>query len=205
MRLNPGDKAVPFSAETIEGKTVSLESFAGKPLLLMFYRYASCPMCNLRLRDFAQHYPRLHERGLEVVAFFHSQECRQAELSFSSRSRSGIQRVPQLRYRDVVAAVFAVHAAAGLLYRLGPLDALRLLGRRRLANGQNACRFSHWARRSHSENPLRARDRRSFVSQGSGGHTKRPQYHCKRMTDVLLCTRGKEITVKYERSRGINP
>ena len=72
MRLNPGDRAVPFSVETIEGNRISLETFAGKPLLLMFYRYASCPMCNLRLRDFAQHYPRLHERGLEVVAFFHS-------------------------------------------------------------------------------------------------------------------------------------
>ena len=72
MRLNPGDKAVPFSAETIEGETISLERFAGRPLLLMFYRYASCPMCNLRLRDFAQHYHKLHERGMEVVAFFHS-------------------------------------------------------------------------------------------------------------------------------------
>lgn len=72
MRLKPGDQAVPFSVETIEGKTISLKQFAGKPLLLMFFRYASCPMCNLRLRDFAQHFPRLHERGLEVVAFFHS-------------------------------------------------------------------------------------------------------------------------------------
>lgn len=72
MRLKPGDKAPSFSAETIEGKTISLQEFAGKPLLLMFYRYASCPMCNLRIRDFAQNYPRLHERGLEVVAFFHS-------------------------------------------------------------------------------------------------------------------------------------
>ena len=72
MRLQPGDRAVPFSVETIDGKTISLESFAGKPLLLMFYRYASCPMCNLRLRDFARHYASLHERGLEVVAFFHS-------------------------------------------------------------------------------------------------------------------------------------
>ena len=72
MRLKPGNKAVPFSAETIDGEKISLERFTGKPLLLMFYRYASCPMCNLRLRDFAQHYPKLHERGLEVVAFFHS-------------------------------------------------------------------------------------------------------------------------------------
>jgi peroxiredoxin len=29
-------------------------------------------MCNLRLHDFAREYPRLQERGLEVVAFFHS-------------------------------------------------------------------------------------------------------------------------------------
>src|SRR5215216_7339894 len=72
MRLKPDHEAVTFSVETIEGKTITLEQFAGKPLLLMFFRYASCPMCNLRLRDFAQHFPRLHERGLEVVAFFHS-------------------------------------------------------------------------------------------------------------------------------------
>ena len=39
----PGDKAVPFSVDTIEGKRIDLEQFAGKPLLLMFYRYASCP------------------------------------------------------------------------------------------------------------------------------------------------------------------
>lgn len=72
MRLESGDKAVSFAAETIHGEKISLERYAGKPLLLIFHRYASCPMCNLRLRDFAKHYPRLHERGLEVVAFFHS-------------------------------------------------------------------------------------------------------------------------------------
>lgn len=72
MRLKPGQAAVPFSVETVEGKIISLEQFSGKSLLLMFFRYASCPMCNLRLRDFAQHYSRLHEHGLEVVAFFHS-------------------------------------------------------------------------------------------------------------------------------------
>src|SRR4026208_2279925 len=72
MRLKPGDTAVPFSIETLEEVVISLTQFAGKPLLLMFYRYASCPMCNLRLRDFAQHFPQLQERGLEVVAFFHS-------------------------------------------------------------------------------------------------------------------------------------
>lgn len=72
MRLTSGDPAVPFTARTVDGEPVSLAQFAGNPLLLMFFRYASCPMCNLRLHDFAREYPRLRERGLEVVAFFHS-------------------------------------------------------------------------------------------------------------------------------------
>lgn len=72
MRLQPQQSAPSFSAETVDGETITLEQFAGKPLLLMFHRYAACPMCNLRLHDFARRFPELHERGLEAVAFFHS-------------------------------------------------------------------------------------------------------------------------------------
>jgi peroxiredoxin len=72
MNLAPGDPAVPFSTVDVDGHPVSLEQFRGKPVLLMFFRYASCPMCNLRLHDFAQEYPRLHANGLAAVAFFHS-------------------------------------------------------------------------------------------------------------------------------------
>lgn len=87
MHLKPGQHAVPFTVETLQGETISLESFYGKPLLLMFFRYSSCPMCNLRLHEFAQHYPRLHNRGLEVVAFFHSSPK-------SVRADAGSRRYP---------------------------------------------------------------------------------------------------------------
>jgi peroxiredoxin len=72
MRLEPQQAAPPFSAHTVGGQDVSLEQFAGKPLLLKFHRYAACPMCNLHLHDFARRFPELHARGLEAVAFFHS-------------------------------------------------------------------------------------------------------------------------------------
>jgi peroxiredoxin len=72
MRLQPPQAAPSFSVETIDDGTVSLEQFAGKPLLLMFHRYAGCPMCNIRLHNFAGEFPELHARGLEAVAFFHS-------------------------------------------------------------------------------------------------------------------------------------
>lgn len=72
MKLAPGDRVVPFSTVDVNGHPVSLEQFRGRPLLLMFFRYASCPMCNLRLHDFAKEYPRLQAKGLSAVAFFHS-------------------------------------------------------------------------------------------------------------------------------------
>ena len=72
MRLEPGQPAVPFTAQTIDGSAISLSQFAGTPVLLMFFRYASCPMCNLRLHDLAKEYASLRDRRLAVVAFFHS-------------------------------------------------------------------------------------------------------------------------------------
>jgi thioredoxin-dependent peroxiredoxin len=72
MRLESGQVAPPFTAETCDGATVNVEQFAGKPLLLMFHRYAGCPMCNIRLHTLAQRFPELHNRGLEAIAFFHS-------------------------------------------------------------------------------------------------------------------------------------
>ena len=72
MKLSPGDEAVPFATVDIDGRPISLDRYRGKPLLLMFFRFASCPMCNLRIHDFAKAYSRLHDNGLEAVAFFNS-------------------------------------------------------------------------------------------------------------------------------------
>jgi thioredoxin-dependent peroxiredoxin len=72
MRLQVGQPAVDFQIQDAEGRTRSLSEYRGRPLLLQFYRYASCPMCDLRLHDFAREYPRLQAKGLEAIAFFHS-------------------------------------------------------------------------------------------------------------------------------------
>lgn len=87
MRLTAGQNAVAFTATAIDGTTVSLSQFAGRPVLLMFFRYAACPMCNLRLHEFARSYTQLRARGLEVIAVFHSP----AE---SIRAHAGGRRYP---------------------------------------------------------------------------------------------------------------
>jgi thioredoxin-dependent peroxiredoxin len=71
-RLSPGTSAPAFQAVDLNGNALTLQQYSGRYLLLQFYRFSGCPMCDLRLRDFSLEYPQLHERGLEAVAFFHS-------------------------------------------------------------------------------------------------------------------------------------
>jgi len=72
MRLENGNAAVDFAIHDIGGRTIRLTDFTDKYLLLSFYRFASCPFCNLRVHEMSQHYAEFHAQGLEMVAVFQS-------------------------------------------------------------------------------------------------------------------------------------
>ena len=72
MRLTPGMQAPPFEATAITGATVSLRAFRGRTVLLKFYRFATCPVCNLHLHHFACDYAALEAAGIRAIVFFHS-------------------------------------------------------------------------------------------------------------------------------------
>lgn len=72
MKLSPGDLAPAFTLPDLHGQAVGLEQFRGRKLLLSFYRYASCPFCNLRVHQLSQQAPAWQARGLDLVAVFQS-------------------------------------------------------------------------------------------------------------------------------------
>src|SRR5690606_34418108 len=72
MRLNPGQRLPRFETQDFLGQTVSSDAFVGKRLLLSFYRYASCPLCNLRMRELILAHPQLQAQGIELIAIFQS-------------------------------------------------------------------------------------------------------------------------------------
>jgi len=72
MRLKPGDKAPPFEAVTMDDQSIDLAGFHDQKLLLAFFRYASCPLCNLRISELIRHQPELQLRGLHILAIFQS-------------------------------------------------------------------------------------------------------------------------------------
>jgi len=79
MRIDRGDRAPSFSAEGLGGEAVSIEAFRGRRLLLSFFRYAACPLCNLRTAFLIDAYPRLRSKGLGIVAIFESPRTRLLE------------------------------------------------------------------------------------------------------------------------------
>jgi thioredoxin-dependent peroxiredoxin len=55
MRLQAGQTAPAFLRPDINGAMLRLKDYRGRYLLLSFYRYASCPFCNLRVHELMQH------------------------------------------------------------------------------------------------------------------------------------------------------
>jgi thioredoxin-dependent peroxiredoxin len=76
MRLEIGKKAPTFMAETLTAETIYLKDFINKPVLIKFYRFAECPVCNLHLREFVRKYDELQKAGLSVIIIFHSPKWR---------------------------------------------------------------------------------------------------------------------------------
>ena len=74
MKLKIGDSAEAFDVSDIHGKNINLDEYRGKKLMLSFYRYASCPLCNLRVQKLIQNYESLDGKGLHLLAFFESPE-----------------------------------------------------------------------------------------------------------------------------------
>jgi peroxiredoxin len=72
MRLTVGTRAPVIKAEALGGRLVDLAALRGRTVLLKFYRFATCPVCNLHLHGFIKDYRQVEALGLTTVVLFHS-------------------------------------------------------------------------------------------------------------------------------------
>jgi peroxiredoxin len=71
MRLRSGTTAPSFRLPAIDGTAFDVASLSGRPFLLSFFRFATCPFCNLRMHELVTRVPTLGG-ALEAVAVFDS-------------------------------------------------------------------------------------------------------------------------------------
>ncbi len=71
--LRTGMPAPEFVTQDASGARFALSDFKGsKSVVLVFLRYAGCPICRLALHDLKDAYPDFVARGAEVAAFVQS-------------------------------------------------------------------------------------------------------------------------------------
>jgi len=68
--IKPGDKVQNFMLPEVDGGAVELDALlANGPAVLIFFRFAGCPACNIALPYYErQLYPGLAELGASLVA-----------------------------------------------------------------------------------------------------------------------------------------
>ncbi len=72
MRLTLGAQAPVFEADSLGGRRVDLAALRGRTVLVKFYRFATCPVCNLHLHHFIKEYQVVEALGLTTIVIFHS-------------------------------------------------------------------------------------------------------------------------------------
>ncbi|MDQ0196873.1 redoxin domain-containing protein [Paenibacillus wynnii] len=72
MELNKGLQAPLFVTKDVFGNTVDLNTYRGQKVMVSFYRFASCPFCNLRIQRILGNYSKFEEQGLRMISFWQS-------------------------------------------------------------------------------------------------------------------------------------
>ncbi|MFL3013147.1 MAG: redoxin domain-containing protein [Candidatus Neomarinimicrobiota bacterium] len=71
MRLRPGDSIDELNLPSISGEKFDIKKIENKRALITFYRFASCPFCNLRINEIVNRYSEL-DSEFKMVAVFDS-------------------------------------------------------------------------------------------------------------------------------------
>jgi peroxiredoxin len=67
--LKVGEKVENFSAQNMDGDTITLNSLLEKgPLVIVFYRGHWCPICNKHLKELESNLEKVYKKGAQLIA-----------------------------------------------------------------------------------------------------------------------------------------
>jgi thioredoxin-dependent peroxiredoxin len=71
MQVTTGQQIKNVRLPAIDGSIFDSESVKGKPMMLSFFRFASCPFCNLRVNELVRRFNELAD-DFTIIAIFDS-------------------------------------------------------------------------------------------------------------------------------------
>lgn len=70
--LVSGDMVPDFQVKDIFDQPIQMSNYVGKRTLLVFFRFASCPLCTVRFNQLVQNYHAYEAKDLNIIAVFES-------------------------------------------------------------------------------------------------------------------------------------
>lgn len=70
MKLKQGQIAPNFEISDIHGEIINLHKLSNQKVLLTFFRYAECALCNLRISEIKNESDRLKKLDIKLIAVF---------------------------------------------------------------------------------------------------------------------------------------
>ena len=64
-----GDTAPEFTLTAIDGSTFNMADMKGKRVILTFFRFSTCPLCNMRIRRIVQRWNEFSKDAVMVAVF----------------------------------------------------------------------------------------------------------------------------------------
>ena len=64
-----GDTAPEFTLPAIDGSTFNMADMKGKRVILTFFRFSTCPLCNMRIRRIVQRWNEFSKDAVMVAVF----------------------------------------------------------------------------------------------------------------------------------------
>jgi thioredoxin-dependent peroxiredoxin len=72
QKIDAGHTAPSFKVTDANGQCIDLESYRGRKVMLSFFRYVSCPVCNFRVHELIVNHNAISAKGYTIVAVFES-------------------------------------------------------------------------------------------------------------------------------------
>lgn len=71
-KIQESQQAPNIQRTTALGNDIDLQQYKGQTVLLTFFCFAGCPICNYRMHELMEHYEELKAQNIEVIAVFES-------------------------------------------------------------------------------------------------------------------------------------
>ncbi len=124
-KLMVGMPAPIFQTVDLFDQPINLADYKGRWLLLSFYRFSACALCNLRVHQLISKYPAYAQRGLDMLAIFESPKVHLLQYVGKQDAPFPIVGDPEARLYDLYGVETSEEKVKATMANAGTMDRVK--------------------------------------------------------------------------------